>query len=370
MSAGTSGEGSPPVLSSRPQAPDANRRGWAMNVLPNRLRARWPFGAASGAAATVLVAGTVGFMWIEGWGPLEALYMTVITLSTVGFEEVEPLSNSGRVFAIGLILGGVATLSYALGAFGERVIEAPRRRQERRVRRMKNHIIICGFGRIGQRVVAGLRQRENAVCVIEQTAAGVQLAARQGVAAIEGDATAEETLERAGVRRASAIVALLPQDGDNLSITMTATALCPGIRIIARSENERSRANLERAGAAAEDVISPHTTASRVVIRNLCSPGTHRLLHGITELTPRGFGAGEILVTPESALAGKTIAESPLGQDRIVLVLAIEREGEHTSIAPRGNRRLESGDTLIVMGDRDDLKDLGAKLEEIAVEPL
>ena len=157
-----------------------------------------------------------------------------------------------------------------------------------------------------------------------------------------GDATLEETLEQAGVRRASAIVALLPHDGDNLSITMTAKALRPGIRVIARSEEERSRANLERAGAAAEDVISPHTTASRVVVRNLCSSGTHRLLHGITEMTHRGFGAGEIRITPESGLAGRTIAESPLGQDRIVLVLAIERDGEEMSIAPHGSERLES----------------------------
>ncbi len=196
------------------------------------------------------------------------------------------------------------------------------------------------------------------------------MATRQGVGAIEGDATVEATLEQAGVGRASAIVTLLPNDGDNLSITMTAKALRPEIRVIARSEEDRSRANLERAGAAAEDVISPHTTASRVVVRNLCSSGTHRLLHGITEMTHRGFGAGEILVTPESGFAGKTIAESPLGKDRIVLVLGIERDGEEMTIAPRGNQRLESGDTLIVMGDVDDLRSLGARLEKLAVEPL
>ena len=341
-----------------------------MTVLRYWLRTRWPFGAATGAAVGVLVAGTVGFMWIEEWDALDAFYMTVITLSTVGFAEVQPLSDAGRLFAIGLILGGVATLGYALGALGERIMEAPKRRQERRIRRMKNHIIVCGFGRMGQRVVAGLGQHDNPVCVIEKTSAGVQLATRQGVGAIEGDATVEETLKQAGVGRASTIVTLLPNDGDNLSITMTAKALRPGIRVIARSEEDRSRANLERAGAAAEDVISPHTTASRVVVRNLCSSGTHRLLHGITEMTHRGFGAGEILVTPESGLAGKTIAESSLGKDRIVLVLGIEKDGEPMMIAPRGTQRLESGDTLIVMGDVDDLRSLGARLEEIAVESL
>ena len=341
-----------------------------MTVLRYWLRTRWPFGAATGAAVSVLVAGTLGFMWIEEWDTLDAFYMTVITLSTVGFAEVQPLSDAGRLFAVGLILGGVATLGYALGALGERIMEAPKRRQERRIRHMKNHIIVCGFGRMGQRVVAGLGQHDNPVCVIEKTSAGVQLATRQGVGAIEGDATVEETLEQAGIERASTIVTLLPNDGDNLSITMTAKALRPGIRVIARSEEDRSRANLERAGAAAGDVISPHTTASRVVVRNLCSSGTHRLLHGITEMTHRGFGAGEILVTPESGLAGKTIAESVLGKDRIVLVLGIERDGEPMTIAPRGNERLKSGDTLIVMGDVDDLRSLGARLEEIAVDSL
>ena len=357
-------------LASKPQLPDTIRQERSMTVLRPWLRARRPFGAATGAAVSVLAAGTIGFMRIEEWDVLEAFYMTVVTLSTVGFGEVRPLSDAGRLFTIGLILGGVATLGYALGALGERITEAPKRRQERSIRRMKNHIIVCGFGRMGRRVVAGLRQHANAVCVIEMTSAGVQLATREGVEAIEGDATVEETLEQAGVRRASAIVALLPHDGDNLSITMTAKALCPGIRVIARSEEDRSRANLERAGAAAQDVISPHTTASRVVVRNLCSSGTHRLLHGITEMTHRGFGAGEILITPESGLSGQTLAESPLGKDRIVLILGIERDGQEMTIAPRGDQRLESGDSLIVIGDVEDLRSLGARIEELAVDPL
>ena len=342
----------------------------AATVAGNWIRARWPFGAATSAALTVLLAGTVGFMWIESWDALDALYMTVITLATVGYGEVHPLSDAGRLFAVGLILGGVATLGYALGALGERIVEAPKRRQERRIRRMKGHIIVCGFGRMGQRVIAGLREHRSDMCLIETSAEGVEEAIRQGVNAIQGDSTAEETLERAGVRRAAAIVALLPNDGDNLSITMTAKALRPGIRVIARSEEDRSRANLERAGAAAEDVISPHTTASRVVVRNLCRPGTHRLLRGISEASRRGLGAGEITVTSESGLAGKTIAESAPEKEHAMLVLAIERDGEEMAVAPRRSERIRSGDVLIVMGDADHLRALGARIEAIPLEPL
>lgn len=338
-----------------------------MNIFRHLRRAHGPFGAAIGAAMTVLVAGTAGFMWIESWDAFDALYMTVITLSTVGYEEVRPLSEAGRIFTVGLILGGVATLGYALGAFGERIMEAPVRRMARRVRRMKNHVIVCGFGRIGQRVVAGLLRHGDRVCVVEKSSDGVETAIRQGIEAIQGDATIEETLERAGVRRAAALVALLPHDGDNLSITMTAKALRPGIRVIARSEEERSRANLERAGAAAQDVISPHLTASRVVVRNLCSSGAHRLLHGISEMTHGGFGAGELRIAAGSSLSNRTIAESDAGKGN-VLILAIERDGQELALAPRGDHRLLTGDTLFVMGDAEDLRSLGAKLEEIPTE--
>lgn len=334
-----------------------------------RVRPPFGFGGAIAAVFGVLVAGTAGFMWIESWDAFDALYMTVITLSTVGYGEVAPLSPAGRLFAVILIIGGVATLGYALGALVERMVEAPVRRQERRIRRMKDHIIVCSFGRMGQRVTAGLLRHGNEVCVIENASARVEEAIRQGVNVIQGDSTGEETLERAGVRRAAAIVALLPNDGDNLSITMTAKALRPGIRVIARSEEERSRANLERAGAAALDVVSPHLTASRVVLRNLCGSDTHHLLHGISEMTHPGFGSGELIVTSGSELAGRTIADSALGREANVLVLAIRRNGEHLTVAPRGDQRIESGDKLMLIGDNEDLRKLGAKLEEFAAEP-
>lgn len=337
-----------------------------MNVFRPWLGARWHFGfgAAAIAAAGVVVSGTLGFMWIESWDLADAFYMTIITVSTVGYGEVQPLSPAGRFFAVLLIGGGVATLGYSFGALAQWVTEAPLQRQERRVRRMKDHTIVCGFGRMGRRVTAGLLRHGNAVCVIEDSSDVVESAIRQGVTVIHGDATAEETLEQAGVRRASTIVALLPNDSDNLSITMTASALRPGVRVIARSEEDRSRANLERAGAATQDVISPHLTASRAVLRNLCGSDTHHLLHGISEMAHPGFGSGELAVASGSELAGRTIAESALGREANILVLAIRRDGQDLLVAPRGNRRIERGDRLMLIGDTEDLKKLGAALEE------
>lgn len=337
-----------------------------MNVFRPWLGARWHFGfgAAATAAAGVVISGTLGFMWIESWDLADAFYMTIITVSTVGYGEVQPLSPAGRFFAVLLIGGGVATLGYSFGALAQWVTEAPLQRQERRVRRMKDHTIVCGFGRMGRRVTAGLLRHGNEVCVIEASSDVVESAIRQGATVIHGDATAEETLEQAGVRRASTIVALLPNDSDNLSITMTASALRPGVRVIARSEEDRSRANLERAGAATQDVISPHLTASRAVLRNLCGSDTHHLLHGISEMAHPGFGSGELAVASGSELAGRTIAESALGREANILVLAIRRDGQDLLVAPRGNRRIERGDRLMLIGDTEDLKKLGAALEE------
>lgn len=341
-----------------------------MNVFRPWQRAGWRFGfgAAAAAAAGVVVSGTVGFMLIESWDLVDAFYMTIITVSTVGYGEVQPLSPAGRLFAVFLIGGGVATLGYSFGALAQWITLAPMQRQERRIRRMKDHIIVCGFGRMGRRVAAGVLHHGNEVCVIEQSSDGVEEAIRQGIGVVHGDAAVEATLERAGVQRASTIVALLPNDGDNLSITMTAKALRPGIRVIARFEEDRSRANLERAGAAAQDVISPHLTASRVVLRNLCGSDTHHLLHGISEMTHAGFGSARLVVTSGSELAGRTIANSTLGREANVLVLAIRRDGEELRIAPRGDQRVEQGDTLMLIGDTEDLTRLGASLEEFRAE--
>ena len=318
----------------------------------------WSFGAVLGAAVAVLGAGTGGFMWFESWDALDALYMTVITLSTVGFGEVQPLSEGGRLFTVCLILGGVACLGFAIGALGERIIEAPKRRLKRRIRRMKDHIIVCGYGRIALPVVRGLSDRKMPFCVIEMSPAKVKEATEAGILAFEGDASLEENLERAGIRQAAVVAALLPHDGANLSIAMTATALRPGIRVIARTEEERSRANFERAGARADDVVSPHTAAGRAVLRSLCSPGTARLFHGISEMTRRGLDAGQIVVSAESGFAGMTLAETAIGRGRNLIVIAVQR-GEEMMLAPRGNEKVQVDDILHLLGHTDDLKAVG-----------
>lgn len=313
----------------------------------------------AGFAAFVLVAGTAGFMWIEGWGLREAFYMTVITLSTVGFGEVRPLSEAGRMFTAVLILGGVATLGFALRELGDRIVSGRGRRHQRRIRRMKDHTVICSGGRIARPVVEGLIQQGREFVVIEKSADKVAQFREQGVAAIAGDATAEEVLVEAGLKRADAVAALLPSDADNLSIAMTAAALRPGIRIVARSEDERSRANLQRAGAEPEDVVSPYTTAGKWVLHNLSGVHMSRVFQGIEQMVHQGFDAGRLHVAPGSKHDGLTLSQAAINPGRNVLVLAIQHDDGGFVFAPTGDHRIRANDTLILIGRTADVRELG-----------
>lgn len=314
-------------------------------------------------AALVIAGGAAGYMLLEDWTLREALYMTVITLSTVGFGEVRPLSEGGKLFTVALIVGGVATLSFALVGIGERLRDAPRRRLERRIRRMKDHIIVCGFGRIAETLVPGLIRHGYHVTVIEEDGDIAEAAIRDGIPVLRGDATSEEILERAGVRRASVVAALLPNDGDNLSIAMTATGLHPEIRVVARSEEERSVANLQRAGAQPQDVVSPHRTAGEVLLWMLSHEGAARIAPRIQDVARGHFETGALTIARDSPLAGKTLADAVIGGRANVLVMAVTADSGEVTVAPRGARRLAAGDRLTLVGRTGDLRRLGARVD-------
>ncbi len=310
---------------------------------------RRPARAVIAAGVVVLASGTFGYMWIEGWTLVESAYMTVITLSTVGFGEVQSLSPPGRLFTIGLILGGVATLSYAITALGEQIPRRRERRLERRIRHMNDHVIICGYARMSQEVVAGFIRRREDFCVIERDADQVHRLQDRGIPVIKGDATLESVLQGAGITRARAIAALLPSDADNLSIAMTASGLKPGVRILARSERDRSRANLVRAGARDEDVISPHGAAGIRLLQNLVHPEGAQILGVLHNLMPLGLEVERLVVAPEDPIAGKTLAEGAIAPGQRVMVIAIERDGAEPIFAPGGDQLIRAGDSLLLL---------------------
>ena len=314
-------------------------------------------------ALTIVFGGTAGYMWIEGWKFADSFYMTIITLSTVGFQEVRPLGDAGRMFTAILILLGVATLGYALRALGDRIVADASSRLRRRIHRMRDHTIVCGYGRTSRPVVEGLAARKHPCAVIEISPERAATLADSSVPVIVGDATAEEALLEAGLERANTVATLLPSDGDNLSITMTAKALNPDIRVIARSEDERSRVNLHRAGAQSDDVVSPHTTAGNWVLQQICGVQLSRIAQGIGAMMEQGFGVGRLAVEADSPYAGRTLGEAGINTGRNLLVLAIHQTDGRVTFAPTGSRRVARGETLVILGRLADVQAAGAVLD-------
>jgi len=198
-------------------------------------------------------------------------------------------------------------------------------------------------------VVAGLLRRREAFCVIEREHEPVRELRERGIPVVEGDATLEPVLQKAGLSRARAIAALLPSDPDNLSIAMTASGLRPGIRILARSERDRSRANLLRAGARSEDVISPHGAAGASLLETLFHEEGARGIPALDPRIPRGLDLERRTVSDEDPAANRRIEEAPLVPGKRVLVMAIEREGEAPILAPRNSETILPGDTLVLL---------------------
>ena len=231
------------------------------------------FVAALLVPVVLMAVGTLGYMRIEHWRPLESLYMTVITISTVGFAEVHPLSSAGRVFTIALILTGVFTLLYAATAAIRAIVSGEvrgdigRQRMERTLADLTGHVIVCGFGRMGRFVCRELSASGQPFVIIDRQAAvleGIQVA--PGIA-LAGDATLDSVLRRAGIERARVLVVTASSDADNLYITMSARLLSEQLFIVARAEDEGTEKKLLRAGA--NKVVSPFVIAGQTVVQTL-----------------------------------------------------------------------------------------------------
>lgn len=217
------------------------------------------------ALATIMAGASAWYAWVEDYGAFDGIYMAVITLTTVGYEEVHPLDRSGRVFTMVYISAGVGVLFYTVGAIVEEVVAGSIadalgvRGRSRRAGRMRNHIVVCGLGRVGAEVVRQLQERGEQILVIDSTEERLEVAREMGVAYLMGDATDQTQLERANLDHARALVAAVHTDADNTFIVLTARALNPGLVITARVTSDAAAAHLEAAGA--DHVISPYRIA-------------------------------------------------------------------------------------------------------------
>jgi voltage-gated potassium channel len=360
------------VRTSAARAP-ARRLGYPRSVAVRRLltprRARdavrlREFLIALLVPVVLMAIGTAGYMRIEHWRPLESLYMTVITISTVGFAEVHPLSSEGRVFTMALILTGVFTLLYAATSAIRAIVSGEvrgdigRQRMERTLEELKDHVIVCGYGRMGRFVCTELSASGQPFVVLDKQAAvleGFQLP--QGIA-LAGDATSDGVLRRAGIDRARVLVSAAASDADNLYVTLSARLLNEKIFIVARAEDEGTEKKLLRAGA--NRVVSPYVIAGQTVVQAVVRPDALSFLEMATRRDYQELQIEEVEVQPGSPLAGAQVRDPRVRREMGIIIVAIKKPGGKMAFNPAPEAMLEARDVLICLGHRDQLERLVA----------
>jgi voltage-gated potassium channel len=314
------------------------------------LRVRFFVGV--GVLAALIVIGTAGYMAIEQWSFLDALFMTVTTITTVGYREVHPLDTQGRIFTIGLVLFGVGTAFYLLTTFVALVIEGDLgaafglTRMKSRIEHLSGHYILCGYGRVGEEIVREFVERGLPFVVIEQNADAVERCMLAGHLLIQGDAADDDVLIEAGIGRAKTLLAASDSDSGNTYITLTAKALNPDIFVVARAGKRESEPRVRRAGA--DRVISPYTLSGRRMALSAIQPGIVDFIDTLAVGNNRDQILAEIDVTADSGLLGLYIRQFLEHVD--VAVLGLRQHGGALIVGPRDDIRLEEGDRLMVLG--------------------
>jgi voltage-gated potassium channel len=315
----------------------------------------------------LLIAGAAGFHWIEGWPWFDGLYMTLTTFTTVGYQEIHPLSPAGRVFNAAVIILGVSALFFLIGTLTQAMIEFElgsffgRRRLERQISKLEGHYIICGAGRVGRSAAREFHARPVPFVIIEREESKVKWAFEEDMLVLVGDATREETLRTARIEKAKGLIAAVATDADNLYIVLTARGLHPTLKIIARASEEDAADKLRKAGAT--EVVSPYHVIGRRIAMTLLRPHVLDFIDVATTL----FGGEDldlqieqILVSERSPLSGMTLGESGIRRDTGVIILALRKGDGKMQFNPSAGSRIEGGDHLIAMGQPNDLKQLEA----------
>jgi voltage-gated potassium channel len=321
------------------------------------------------ALAVILVASTAGYMLIEGWSFLDALYMTVITLTTVGYREVQPLDHAGMIFTIFVLFIGVGTAFYILTAFVATIIEGDlrqlfgERRMKNAIERLKEHHIICGYGRVGEEIARELMERRAPFVVVDTNAEALDRARGEGFLVLQGDATHEDVLKQAGIERCSSLMAALDSDAANTYITLTAKMLRPDVRVVARVASATNEAKLLQAGA--DHTVSPYQMGGRRMAVSALQPILLDFMD-IVSVGAQGPGVlGEFGVDKESGLVGQTIGEvfAPAPD---AVILAVRSERGTFIYGPQPSTRLALGDRLIVFGPEAQLARVGLPSKQSA----
>jgi voltage-gated potassium channel len=322
-----------------------------------------------GIIAGLVVIGTVGYRLIEGWSWFDALYMTVITLATIGYGETNPLGLYGRIFTVVLIVLSVASLSYIAAQFTSAIAQGhiynifQARRLRKSMQALDKHYIVCGFGRTGRQVTAEFMAEGISFVVVDSDADMIAEAEQFGCLAVQGDAALDQTLLFAGIEKAICIVAALPSDAENLYTVLSAKTLNTEIRAIARASTEEAMQKLRRGGA--DEVISPYITGGKRMAAVALRPQVMDFVDGIIAGDNRSFYIEEYRID-NSSFVGSTLKKASLRSQTGVLVLAIRRIDGHVIAGPDGNTEILQGDVLISMGTPEQLRALNQILSPLS----
>lgn len=305
---------------------------------------------------SVIIIGTLGYYFIEDMSVLDSLYMTTITIFTVGFREVKPLSSTGKFFTIFIICGGVGTAIFAFTKVGEIIYEGGihkfwrRRRMEKRLKKLKDHYIICGCGRMGQIVCERLEEEKMPYCVIDKNEAVIEkLKTTCDCITITGDASDEEVLLKAGVKNAKALAALLPSDADNLYLVLTVRLLNPSLFILSKALEEEAEKKILQIGA--NKVISVYKVTGLKLAQGLIRPTLVDFMDLIIRRKEISLLMDEFIVKKHAKIAGHNLRECDVRKRANVIVVAIKKPGEDIVFNPSPDTQIETGDTLLVLGN-------------------
>jgi voltage-gated potassium channel len=314
------------------------------------------------AVASVLVVGTAGFVIIEHYPVFDAFYMSLTTITTVGYGEIRGLSRAGRVFNSFLIIFGVTALLLAMGAMTQTIIELEfsryfaKRRVKRMIDKLDRHYIVCGFGKVGRGAAFELKRAGVPFIVIERSDDKVERAIRDGMLAVHGDATRDENLRELGVNRASGLIAALSTDADNLFLVISAKALNAKMLVSARVIDENSEEKLKRAGA--DTTVASYNVTGTRLAQGLLRPHVVQFLDSATMNLGPNIGIEQLRVSETCEYNAKSLAQMKLRRELGVIVLAIRKSTGHMLFNPDADERIDAGDVLIAMGENEKLERL------------
>lgn len=306
----------------------------------------------------VIFIGTIGFHVIEGWSFLDCLYMTIITIFTVGFKEVKVLSPQGQIFTIFVILGGVGTAIFAFTKIAEIAYEGGinkfwrRKRMEKKLKNLKNHYIICGQGRMGKIVRERLEEEKLPFVVIDNKEEKLEdLKQTNSCLFIEGDATHEDTLTKAGIKKAKGLAALLPTDADNLYLVLSAKLINPSLFILSKALDEEAERKILQIGA--NKVVSPYKLSGLKIAQGLIRPTLVDFMDLIIRRKELALYMEELVVKKDSKLVNRNLTECDIRRTANVIVVAMKKPGKDIEFNPSPDSKIKTGDILLVLGDKN-----------------